>query len=526
MKAKDLKNSILQMAVQGKLVPQDPNDEPASVLLERIRAERAQLIKEKKIKKPKGGESVIYRASDGSHYEKRGNGEPVCIDDEIPFEIPESWVWCRLGQVMDLLSGFAFKSSAFKTHGQFRLLRGINLDVGTVRWDETVFLDVLPDGAEQFRLQPGDLLLGLDRPWIKNGLRTAVITNADNTFLVQRVLRIRGINDCSVRYANAVLNSTLFSSHVHNDMTGISVPHISPGQVSSTLFPLPPINEQNRIADKLAMVMRMVPSFGVLEDARVTIDSELPSRLRKSVLQMAVQGKLVPQNPDDEPACALLERIRAERRKLVAAGRAKAPKGGESIIYRRSDGGYYEKRGKGEPVCIDDEIPFEIPESWEWSRLGSLAYFSGGGTPDKGNPRFWNGDIPWASMKDVHGDYLESTLDSITEEGLASKPSISICKPGQIIVSTRLVPGKTIISRIECAINQDLKVVQTPLPAPYLRLWFESHLDEFKRLGMGTTVPGIKLRDLENALIPVPPVQEQYRIADRFGSLSLSATNL
>lgn len=236
--------------------------------------------------------------------------------------------------------------------------------------------------------------------------------------------------------------------------------------------------------------------------------------LKNSILQMAVQGKLVPQDPNDEPASVLLERIREERAKLIKQKKIKAPRGGESVIYCGSDGSYYEKRGSSEPVCIDDKIPFEIPESWEWARLGSIAYFTGGGTPDKSNPKFWNGKIPWASMKDIHGPVLESTIDSITEDGLASKTSISICEPGQLIVSTRLVPGKTIVSGIRCAINQDLKVMHAQLPIAYLTVWFESHLDDFKRIGSGTTVPGIKLSDLEEALVSLPPENEQVRILE------------
>jgi type I restriction enzyme S subunit len=194
------------------------------------------------------------------------------------------------------------------------------------------------------------------------------------------------------------------------------------------------------------------------------------------------------------------------------------------VAHRASDGKHYEKRidtkgHESEPICIEDEIPFDIPESWEWVRLGSVATFSGGGTPDKGNPRFWNGSIPWASMKDIHGERLEKTIDTITEDGLASKPSITLCNPGELIVSTRLVPGKTIVSNIHCAINQDLKVIHSSLPVPYLSLWFKSQLRHFKRLGLGTTVPGIKLLDLESALMPLPPLKEQFRIAKKYESL-------
>ena len=246
----------------------------------------------------------------------------------------------------------------------------------------------------------------------------------------------------------------------------------------------------------------------------------ISARLRASVLQQAVEGKLVPQDPSDEPANILLDRIRKERAKLVKEKKAKAPKGGESRIYRSASGSWYEQRGKAAPVCIDTEIPFGIPENWEWTRLGAIAEFGGGGTPDKSNPSFWGGNIPWASMKDIHGDYLVSTLDSITEAGLSSKQSISICEPGELIVSTRLAPGKSIISRIRTSINQDLKVVRImDIQVGYLHVWFQSNLARFKKLGSGTTVPGIKLDHLNKSLLPVPPVSEQRRIVERINEI-------
>ena len=246
----------------------------------------------------------------------------------------------------------------------------------------------------------------------------------------------------------------------------------------------------------------------------------IASRLRASILQQAVEGKLVSQDPAEGTADELLERIREERAELVKQKKAKAPKGGESRIYRGADGSWYEQRGKGEPTCIDGEIPFDIPETWAWSRLGSIAEFGGGGTPDKSNPAFWGGNIPWASMKDIHGDYLDSTLDSITEAGLSSKHSISICNPGELIVSTRLIPGKSIISRIRTAINQDLKVIHVPqVRVGYLHAWFQSNLARFMRLGSGTTVPGIKLVHLSSSLFPIPPLAEQERIVARIDEL-------
>ncbi|MBM6943558.1 restriction endonuclease subunit S, partial [Collinsella intestinalis] len=189
-----------------------------------------------------------------------------------------------------------------------------------------------------------------------------------------------------------------------------------------------------------------------------------------------------------------------------------------------SDGRRYEKRvdargRESEPVCIEDEIPFEIPEGWAWARLGAVSQISGGGTPDKSNPRFWNGDISWASVKDLKGDYLTGTIDHISQEGLLSKASISRCVPGDLIVATRLVPGKSILCSRDSTINQDLKRIRSHLDIKYLHLWFQFDRPRLHKLGQGTTVPGIKLSDLTNALIPVPPLVEQQRIVRRFTAL-------
>ena len=524
MKARDLKNSILQLAVEGKLVPQDPNDEPASMLLERIRKQKRQLIAEGKAKFPKGGESVIFIGSDGLPYEKRVDakgreGEPVCIDDEVPFEVPEGWAWARL-ETLSLVITDGDHQPPPQTETGIPFLVISNVSSGTIDFTATRHVPEeyylgLDDGRKPRR---GDLLVTVTGSF---GIPIAVDT--DREFCFQRhIALVRPLS--SLDYLELAVMSPGIYEYFNAAATGTAQKTVSLGVLRSTLVPLPPLAEQRRIVAKVNELMPLVEEYGALEDERERLDAQLPEALRKSILREAVEGRLVPQNPADEPASELLARIRDERRRLVASGELKFPKGGESVIFAGSDGRRYEKRvdkkGKeSEPVCIEDEIPFEIPEGWEWARLGSLATFTGGGTPDKGNPAYWNGTIPWASMKDIHGSRLTATIDSITEEGLASKPSISMCQPGQIIVSTRLIPGKTIVSDIKCAINQDLKVVNTSLPIEYLSIWFASHLTEFRRIGSGTTVPGIKLSDLESALVPLPPIAVQHRIAEKVNEL-------
>ena len=524
MKARDLKNSILQLAVEGKLVPQDPNDEPASMLLERIREQKRQLIAEGKAKFPKGGESVIFIGSDGLPYEKRvdakgSESEPVCIADEVPFEVPEGWCWARLGAVSDVQLGKMLDKQ--KNQGEpSPYLGNANVRWGSFDLSEVKEMRMTATDQNKFRLQQGDLIV------CEGGVpgRCAIWSSVEPMYYQKALHRVRPGSGIEVRYLELYLNYVVGSHLWDSDFTGTTIKHLPAQTLSRWFVPLPPLAEQRRIVAKVDELMPLVEEYGALEDERERLDSSLPDALRKSILQEAVEGRLVPQDPADEPASALLVRIRDERRKMVADGKLRPPKGGESVIFAGSDGRRYEKRvdAKGresEPVCIEDEIPFEVPESWGWARLGTLATFTGGGTPDKGNPAYWNGGIPWASMKDIHGNILNETIDSITEEGLASKPSISICQPGQLIVSTRLVPGKAIVSNIKCAINQDLKVVNTSLPIEYLSIWFASHLTEFKRTGSGTTVPGIKLSDLESALVPLPPIAEQHRIANKVNEL-------
>ena len=363
MKAKDLRNSILQLAVQGKLVPQDPSDEPASVLLERIRAERAKLIKEKKIKAPKGGESIIYRASDGSHYEKRGKGEPVCIDDEIPFEIPESWAWVRLESLLsDVLVPIRDKPTKLDgpipwcriedVEGRylFRSLTCQGVDEATI---QQMNLKVYPVGTV---LCSNSATIGV--PAI---VQAPCVTN-------QRFIGFLPATGFKSSYLYMLFLA--FNKALTTVGTGTTHVYISRGKFEQLLVPLPPTREQNRIVAAFDEIEPLINQYDILEDARERLAAELPDRLRKSILQLAVQGKLVDQNPADEPASVLLDRIRAERAALVKAKKLKAPKGGESVIYRASDGGYYEKRGMGEPQLID--VPFDIPDGWEWARVSSV----------------------------------------------------------------------------------------------------------------------------------------------------------
>ena len=396
MKAKDLKNSILQMAVEGKLVPQDPSDEPASVLLERIREERHELIAEGKAKFPKGGESIIYIASDGSPYEKRVDAKghvlsDECIAGEVPFEIPDSWEWVRLESVATYIQ--RGKSPKYSVIEKYPVVAQKCNQWSGFSLEKAKFVDpetVCKYGDERI-LKDGDLL------WNSTGLgtlgRMAIYDSSKNEYgwavADSHVTVIRTCKDwLDFRFAFAYFAGPTVQLVIEDQASGSTKQkELAQETVKSYLIPIPPLVEQRRIVERVNELMPLVEEYGKLEDAREELDATLPGRLRKSVLQMAVQGKLVSQDPGDEPASVLLERIREQRRQLVAEKKMKATKGGESVIFRGSDGRRYEKRidkkgRESEPVCIEDEIPFEIPEGWEWARLESVTtYIQRGKSP-------------------------------------------------------------------------------------------------------------------------------------------------
>ena len=390
MKAKDLKNSILQMAIEGKLVPQDPSDEPASVLLERIREEKHKLIADGKAKFPKGGESIIYIGSDGSPYEKKVDAKgrvtsDKCIANEVPFEeLPEGWAWARLETVYNFIDYRG--KTPHKSPSGVRLMTASNIRQGYIDYtrEEYISEDEYATRLSRGETHRGDLLFTTEAP-----MGYCAICEMKRCSCGQRVITLQ--NYGTVGPDNAlfcqIILSPLFQIQVKDHATGTTAKGIKAAVLKELFLPIPPLAEQRRIVERVNELMPLVEEYGELEDAREELDAALPGRLRKSVLQLAVQGGLVPQDPADEPAGVLLERIRGQRRQLVAEGEMKAPKGGESIIFAGSDGRRYEKRvdargRESEPVCIEDEIPFEIPESWGWARLESVTtYIQRGKSP-------------------------------------------------------------------------------------------------------------------------------------------------
>ena len=440
MNGKQLKNSILQWAIQGKLVPQDPNDEPASVLLERIRAEKARLVKEKKIKKDKN-ESIIYRGDDNSYYEKfLATGEVKCIDEEIPFEIPNGWQWERIGNIFETTSGSTplSRNPDYYKNGNINWVRTTDLNNGILNKTEIQItskaiidynLSILPQTSVCVAMYGGAGTIGKH-----------CILHFDTT-INQSVCAIQPNGFCNMDYIHTFIEYQRpfwmdFAAGSRKD------PNINQLIIKHCLLPIPPQEEQLRIVTKLNQLYPYIYQYGNSQNRLNQINKEIWHSLKKSILQEAIQGKLVSQIAEEGTAQELLEQIRQEKLQLVKEGKLKKSALTDSIIFRGDDNKYYEQVGN-ENIDITEEIPFDLPENWTWVRFGQYVRMSIGKTPPRGETKYWaNGKYPWVSISDM-SDYglVTTTKESVSEYAKSLFGEIS--PVGTLIMSFKLTVGRT-----------------------------------------------------------------------------------
>jgi len=370
MTAQQLKNSILQMAVQGKLVPQDPGDEPASVLLQRIKAEKQELIKTGKIKKDKKSSEIFRGATHNLPYaycEQIGK-EIRDISDEIPFEIPESWEWVRLG----IISTYNQAKQKINAKDADVSIWGLDLEDlekgGRLLVKKTV--GERKAVGDKTIFTKGDVLYSKLRPYLLK-----ILVAPDSGICTPEIVPFTVYGGISAEYIVNFLKSPYVDGLVNGETYGIKMPRAGTDTMISLLVPLPPLSEQHRIVAKIEELLPYIERYGKAEEHLTTLNTTFPEALKKSILQEAVQGKLVPQNPDDEPASVLLERIRAEKQALIKAGKIKKDKH-ESVIVTRDKIPYEIIDGKER--CLADEVPFEIPDSWCWCRLSNVSIIQEG----------------------------------------------------------------------------------------------------------------------------------------------------
>ena len=520
MTAQQLKNSILQMAVQGKLVPQDPNDEPASVLLERIQAEKEELIKAGKIKKEKNP-SVIFRGEDNLPYEKV-DGEIRCISDLAPFEIPDTWEWCRVGDLFTNMSGLAYKKDSLniKSDNMVRVLRG-----GNIGNEEYYFKD--DDVWISSEFVKSDLLLK------KNYMITPAVSSLEHIGKIALIDKdysdtvVGGFVLMLIPYfCDDELSRYLlyaFDAKNHRDncrnithKSGQAFYNLSRERLMNLPVPLPPMEELKRINTQLKNILPFVSEYAKIDDKINTLNKSFPDVLKKSILQQAVMGKLVPQYENDEPASVLLDRIRAEKSALIKAGKLKKDKH-ESIIYRR-DNSHYEKRD-GQEVCIDDEIPFEIPNTWEWARASSIGSMVRG----KGIKRTETvpKGVPCVRYGEIYTSYNVSFSDTISFIDESLDANCLHFSTGDIIFTLTgenkvdIAKGVAYLGNEKVAAGGDLAYWTAHGMNPLYLVYYMASpycIERKRRTATGDIIVHISTDKVGSFLVPVPPLKEQERI--------------
>lgn len=507
MTAQELKNSILMQAVQGKLVPQDPNDEPASVLLAKIRAEKEQMMKEGKIKKEPISE-IYVDPSDNQHYEKVGK-TVKCIEDEIPFKLPKGWCWTRYHNILEIIMGQSPDGNSVSESNS-----GIEFHQGKIYFGSKYIGISSVRTSKPKKIAPANSVLLCVRAPV------GISNIADREICIGRglcaLITFGGISEEFIFYQSKTLET-----YYQSLSTGTTFKAINKDIVANTLIALPPLSEQKRIVNRTKEILPYIKDYELKCKRLKKLDDELPNKLKKSILQYAIEGKLVKQNPDDEPASELIKRIRAEKEKLIKSGKLKKDKN-ESFIYRGSDNSYYEKFQNGKEVCIDNEIPFEIPQSWAWCRLSYAMSVYGGKripagqklvTEDTGHKYIRVTDMKNSSVSNSDVHYITNEVYEQIKRYTISCDDLYITVAGTI--------GKVGNIPIEfdgANLTENAnKLITYDLDNDYVKLMMNSAAIQNQITEATTKVgqPKLAIMRIKSLLIPLPPIAEQQRIVSK-----------
>jgi len=510
MDTKSLRQKILDLAIRGKLVPQDPNDEPASVLLERIRAEKQQMVKDGKLKaKDIKGDSVIFKGEDNLHYEKMADGAVNCIENEIPFEIPEGWSWARLGFLAFYKKG-PFGSSITKAMFVPDSAEAIKVyeQKNAIYKDESMGnYYITPEKFQElkgFEVFPDDIIVSCagtigESFVMPASMRRGVINQA----LMRIMLYDKSQTEFYLLYFDFVLKS-----ESNEKGKGTAMKNIPPFDVlKQFLMPIPPITEQKRI---LSCIKQLTDCVNNIDDEKLDI-SLLITQTKSKILDLAIRGNLVPQDPADEPASVLLERIRAEKEQLIKEGKIKRDKN-ESYIFRGDDKSYYQNKA-GKRICFNNSVPFEIPIQWEWCQLGELCDYGNCSNIDTASlpDDAWIldlEDIEKDTGRVVHRVYAADRKSSSTKHGFHK---------GQLLYS-KLRPylNKVLIADEHGFCTSEILPLEFAniLFPPYARhvLMSGYFLSYANKCSYGVKMPRLGTYDGKQAWIPIPPLPEQHRI--------------
>ena len=519
MDTKALRQKILDLAIRGKLVPQDPNDEPASVLIERIRAEKLQMVKDGKLK-PKDikNDTIIFKGDDNLHYEKFSDGNVKCIEDEIPFDVPAGWEWARLNDLALYKKG-PFGSSitkamfvpesdeAIKVYEQKNAINK-NAHLGHYFISQEKYQEL-----KGFEIFPGDIIVSCagtigETFVMPSDMRKGIINQA----LMKIHLYDNSIKDFYLMYFDNKLKSL-----ANEQGYGMALKNIPPFSVlKQYLIPIPPKAEQEKILERIKIILSNINDIDLLKGK---LQSNIANAESK-ILDLAIRGKLVPQDPNDEPASVLLEHIRAEKEELIKQGKIKRDKK-ESVIFKGDDNSYYEKISN-DVTCIDDEISFDIPDTWSWTRISTITDITMGSSPksqdicnDNQYIEFHQGKI-YFSKKTL----MKSNQYTRKTTKLAPKQSVLLC--------VRAPVGELNITDRDICIGRGLASIKSlgNINEEFIFYWLHPYKTYLVNQSTGSTFSAITSDTVRNILIPLPPLMEQKEILNKIQKVFTLLENL
>ena len=476
MKAAQLRQSILQSAVQGKLVPQDPRDEPASDLLARIRAEKAQLLKQGEIKKEKS--------------------LPPVEEDKPPFALPSGWSWCRLGELASKVGAGSTPTGGRNVYSPIgiKFLRSQNVyNSGLVLQNVAFISDSLHKKMSGSEVQAHDILLNITGASI--GRSCIVPEDFDAANVNQHVCIIRLIDHNLINFIHLLLISPVLQQTIMNAQVGVSREGLSAEKIKHFLVPLPPLAEQHRIVAKSNLFMSMCDELEAAEKEFASLEANLAEYLPKSILQAAVRGKLVPQCIHDEPASELLKRIQAEKSRLIKSGKL--------------------KKEKPLPPISEEEIPYDLPDGWEWCRLGEIICLLSGRDLETKMFNDTGHGIPYITGASCINDgYILITRWTETP--------ITISIFDDLIISCKGTIGKLAFNKIgDCHIARQLMAIRffsKAVEKKFVKLFLASYVNNLI-IQAKSMIPGISREDVLFAPLPLPPLAEQQRIVAKIDEL-------
>ncbi|HFI0676026.1 TPA: restriction endonuclease subunit S [Streptococcus suis] len=445
MTPEQLKASILQRAMEGKLVPQDPNDEPASELLKRIKEEKEKLISEGKVKRDKK-ETEFFRGDDGKPYEKLADGTVKKV--EVPYEIPDSWEWVRLKNLGVITSGGTPKSSE-PTYYDGNITWITPADMG--KQQNNKFFATSSKKITELGLQKSSAQL-ISKNSIVYSSRAPIghinIVNYDFT-------TNQGCKSVTPILVNLDFMYWLLQFRTKDIIlraSGTTFKEISASGFGDTLLPLPPLAEQKRIVTQIERALEKVEVYAESYNKLQELDKAFPDKLKKSILQYAMQGKLVAQDPNDEPVEVLLEKIRAEKQKLYEEGKLKKKDLEEMVVEKGDDNSPY--GNNKENIGFSNSTLFKLPSSWCYVKFGGLVLFNIGKTPPRSEPNYWGNDIPWVSISDMsnNGNIIK-TKEYLSDFAINQK-QVKIAPAGTLLMSFKLTIGKVALLEVPASHNE------------------------------------------------------------------------